>query len=121
MKCGTNPLYPRSEGEGIRGAYEEAALIDDSERSFRTERQRKTGKIDWEENIGLAEETERARREFSAENKETMREYHERLRALREQKKADEISRAEFHELKRKLARETDKRNWGNLKKFWFG
>lgn len=34
VKGWQNPLYPRSDGKGMKGAYEEAALIDDNEATF---------------------------------------------------------------------------------------
>ena len=32
MKQGLNPLFPKSDGKGLVGAYEYAALIDDEEK-----------------------------------------------------------------------------------------
>lgn len=37
IKQGTNPLFPTSDGKGLKGAYEQAALMDDNAKTFKKE------------------------------------------------------------------------------------
>lgn len=37
MKQGTNPLFPTSDGKGLKRAYEQAALMDDNAKTFEKE------------------------------------------------------------------------------------
>ena len=122
MKRGLNPLYPKSDGKEIMGAYEEAAFMDDTAETFKKTRgKRQSSRIDREADLEAMESFRKAGRELSAEAKQTITEYRQRLKLLRKQKRAGEISRTQFHKLKRQLVKETDSKDWASWKKFWLG
>ena len=118
MKRGTNPLFPTSDGRGVKGAYEQAALMDDSDNTFGKTKVKPTGvEVDFE----FATDTNKSYREFSDDHHEIMQNYKHELKKLKHQKKTGEISSDKFRELKRALVRKTDAKNRAGFKRFLLG
>ena len=118
MKRGTNPLFPTSDGRGVKGAYEQAALMDDSDITFGKPTVKPTGvEVDFE----FATDTNKSFREFSDDHREIIQNYKQELRKLKHQKKTGEISSDKFRELKRALVRKTDAKNRAGFKRFLLG
>lgn len=114
MKRGTNPLYPASDGKGVKGTYEMAALMDDSDKIFN----KKTPK---QADLDFIQDTGESYREFSKDHREIMGDYRQKLKKLKRQKKTGEISTDEFHELKKDLIKKTDAKNRASFKAFLLG
>ena len=118
MKRGTNPLFPTSDGKGVKGAYEQAALMDDSDNTFGKTKVKPTGvEVDFE----FATDTNKSYREFSDDHREIIQNYKQELKKLKHQKKTGEISSDKFRELKRALVRKTDAKNRAGFKRFLLG
>ena len=118
MKRGTNPLFPTSDGKGVKGAYEQAALMDDSDNAFDKTKVKPTG---IEADFEFAADTNKSYREFSDDHREIIQKYKQELKKLKHQKKTGEISSDKFRELKRALVRKTDAKNRAGFKRFLLG
>ena len=118
MKRGTNPLYPASDGKGVKGAYETAALMDDSDKTFdRTTPKQAKSQAD----LDFIQDTNESYREFSKNHREIMGDYRQELKKLKQQKKTGEISADEFRKLKKALVKKTDAKNRAGFKAFLLG
>lgn len=118
MKRGTNPLFPTSDGKGVKGAYEQAALMDDSDNTFDKTKVKPTG---IEADLEFATDTNKSYHEFSNDHREIMRNYKRELKKLKQQKRAGEISSEKYHEQKRALVKKTDAKNRAGFKRFLLG
>lgn len=118
MKRGTNPLFPTSDGKGAKGAYEQAALIDDSDRTFGKPKA-KSSNI--ETDLEFATNTNKSYHEFSDDHRRIMQDYKQELKKLKRQKRAGEISSEKYREQKRALVKKTDAKNQAGFKRFLLG
>ncbi len=110
MEKGQNPLYPNSEGEGVVGAYEMAALLDD-----RVTRWSRAKPKHWSRrsprfcgvSITRADVAKNAKK-----NKVLLAMYHENVRDLEEQFMEGLIDSDEFRIAKKNLARAATELVW---------
>lgn len=84
MKRGTNPLFPTSDGKGVKGAYEQAALMDDSDNTFGKTKVKPT---DIEVDFEFATDTNKSYREFSDDHCKIMQNYKQDLKNLSTRKR----------------------------------
>ena len=116
MKQGLNPLFPKSDGKGLVGAYEYAALIDDEEKMYSSKAKRQINshrKISTP--VGLTY------REFNGNYKQIMADYRQEMQNLRQMKRTGQITRKEFRQAHRDLASDTNALLRGNLSDFAIG
>lgn len=118
MKRGTNPLFPTSDGKGVKGAYEQAALMDDSDNTFGKTKVKPTG---IEADFEFAADTNKSYREFSDDHRRIIQDYKQELKKLKRQKRAGEISSEKYREQKRALVKKTDAKNRAEFKRFLLG
>ena len=151
VKGWQNPLYPRSDGKGVKGAYEEAALMDDSKAMFggvngrrvrgaggasgaggagRAKDAGKTGGVGRKsekltksklEEWAMANQRAKSYKVYAKKNKEIMQRFRDESKRLRRMWQTREISMWEYRRRKRKLMRETDKANWQSYVDFLEG
>lgn len=118
MRYGTNPLFPTSDGGGVKGGYEQAALIDDSSQTFGKDKSKQTrSKTDFEFILYKSER----RGEFSRNQHEIVRNYKRGLKKLKQQKRTGKISSDEYRKLKRILIEKTDIENRTAFRNFLLG
>ncbi len=118
MERGTNPLFPTSDGKGVKGAYEQAALMDGSAQTFDKPKVKSSNiEVDFE----FATDTNKSYREFSDNHREIMQNYRQELKKLKHQKKTGEISSDKYRELKRVLVKKTDAKNRAGFRRFLLG
>ena len=148
MKRGENPLYPESNGEGLIGAYEEAAFIDDTEEMFGKKKapaqaakkisisNKKLASDDFVIVTNFSNSADNSRntefypslsarrqayRRFSKEIDQQNKTSREKRKLLKEALKSGQISRRAYHKQKRALTRRTDRANWQCYLKFMKG
>ena len=139
MKRGENPLYPESNGEGLIGAYAEAAFIDDTKEMFSKKKTpvqaAKKSSIsnknlasndsvivtNFSDSTGNSRNTEfyptlasryQAYRRFSKEISQQSKALKEKRKLLKKELKSGQISHHAYRKQKRALARHTDHANW---------
>lgn len=116
MKQGLNPLFPLSDGKGLKGAYEYAALIDDEKATYGAKQKRQINshrKI--QPAVGMSY------KEFNGTYSKIMASYFVELKNLKQQKRAGEITRKEYKEARKILANGTNALLRGNLSDFALG
>ena len=148
MERGENPLYPKSNGEGLIGAYEEAAFIDDTEEKFGKEKapaqaakkssignkkmasDDPVAAVNCSNSTGNSQNTEfypslSARRQayyrFSKEIDQQNKTLREKRKLLKKALKSGQISRHTYRQQKRALAHQTDRADWRTYLKFLKG
>ena len=121
MKEPLNPLFPKSDGSGTRGAYEYAVLLDDEAETYKTPG-------DGDELVfehppkNTARKTKAATfRDFADTKRGIMQSYRESRRELRRQLISKEITSADYSRLRQSLAKDTDKALWENCFSYWNG
>ena len=107
MKKGLNPLYPRSDGEGLMGAFQYAVLIDDDKMTYGSKKvPRKIGEVKMPApSINSISPTWK---EYNANSNQIMAHYHATMKELRKMKRTKQISRWQFHQAHRALAADTN-------------
>lgn len=116
MKQGLNPLFPKSDGKGLKGAYEYAALIDDEATTYGTKQKRQINS-----HLKIQPAVGTTYKEFNGNYKEIMANYFAELKNLKRQKRAGEITGKEFRQARKILANGTNALLRGNLSDFALG
>lgn len=116
MKKGLNPLFPQSNGNGLMGAYEYAALLDDEKTTYSTKKRVSTKKGSTMPTISLKRKYTISEKEYWQNFFKILSWYFGERKLNIAARRSGAITSAEYRENHKQLKKEQSKRLWQNWK-----